>query len=133
MEKPSKESQERPHESQNPELLGLSMNELAGLSVDKLTGNKTAITMVIHYYKQLADENTSLKNDLNTLKSYVDGYTNKKTYAQISAVLLVLSNILSGVGINLLTTENNWPGIATLGSGLLLAGVGIYYSFKDGR
>jgi hypothetical protein len=30
---------------------GLSTAQLAGLTVDELTDNKTAITMVMHYYK----------------------------------------------------------------------------------
>jgi hypothetical protein len=38
-------------------ILGLSTNELAGLSADELIGNPTAIRMVLHYYAQLVEEN----------------------------------------------------------------------------
>lgn len=112
-------------------ILGLSTDGLAGLTLDELEGNKTAITMVMHYYKQLVDENNTLRNEVNTLKTYVDGYSRKKTNANISAVLLLLSNIGIGFGINLLTNGTNWPGLATLIPGLCFALAGLYFSFKE--
>jgi hypothetical protein len=69
----------RAQTSRDQQILGLSTDELAGLSVDELTGNKTAITMVMHYYKILLEENISLRNDLNTARTYVEGYGTKKT------------------------------------------------------
>ncbi len=120
-------------DAQKMNILGLSTADLAGLSVDELTGNKTAITMVMHYYKQLVDENISLKNDLNTLKTYVDGYAEKKTNARTGAILLFVSNIGIAFGVNLLTSNIVWPGLATLIPGIVMAGAGLYFSLKEGR
>lgn len=114
------------------QILGLSTDELAGLSVDELTGNKTAITMVMHYYKVLQEENVSLRNDLNTAKSYVEGYGTKKTNATIGAVLLLVANIGIGFGVNLLTSNQIWPGLATFIPGLCMAAAGMYFATKEG-
>lgn len=114
-------------------VLGLSTSELAGLSVDELTGNKTAIVMVMHYYNQLDDENTSLKNDLNTLKTYVNGYQTKKTNSRVGAFLLLASNICLGFAVNLLTEEVAPQGFAVLIPGLIMAGLGTYLSLKESR
>ena len=114
-------------------ILGLSTDQLAGLSVDEVTGNKTAVTMVIHYYKQLVDENTSLRNEVNTMKTYVDSYATKKTNTTMGAILLAVSNICIGFGINLLTSGSTWPGLATLIPGLALVITGLFFSLKDNR
>lgn len=114
-------------------ILGFSTDQLAGLSVDELMSNKTAITMLMHYYKQLVDENVSLRNDANTLKTYVDGYAAKKTNSMVGAVLLVISNVGIGFGINLLTNNSSWPGLATLLPGLAMAGAGLFFSLREGR
>ena len=63
MEKPSKDPQVQPSESQDPGLLGLSMDELAGVSVDELTGNKTAIENVS---LGLLTRNPHLSNRIDT-------------------------------------------------------------------
>jgi len=115
----------------SPKILGLSTSELAGVSVNELTGNKTAITMVMHYYKQLSDENTSLRNDLNTLKTYVDGYRTVRHDAKVGAILLAVSNVGIGFGVNLLTSGTTWPGIATLLPGLGLLFAGLYFSLRE--
>jgi hypothetical protein len=109
-------------------LLGLSTNQIAGLTVDELLNNKTAITMLLHYYKQLLNENTSLKNEVNTLKTFVDGYERKKIYSSMGSILLATSNILIGFGVNLLTLSTNWPGLATLLAGIILIVIGLYFS-----
>jgi hypothetical protein len=83
-------------DAQKMDILSLSTADLAGLSTDELTGNKTAVTMVMHYYKQLVDENISLKNNFNTLRTYVNGYAEKKTNARMGAILLFVSNIGGG-------------------------------------
>jgi hypothetical protein len=114
-------------------ILGLSTDQLAGLSVDEVTGNKTAVTMVIHYYKQLVDENTSLRNEVNTMKTYVDGYATKKTNTTMGAILLAVSNICIGFGVNLLTSGSTWPGLATLIPGIALVITGLFFSLKDNR
>jgi hypothetical protein len=116
---------------QHQRILGLSTSELAGVSVDELINNKTAITMVMHYYKQLSDENTGLRNDLNTLKTYVDGYRAVKMDARIGAILMALSNISIGFGVNLLTAEHVWPGMITFFPGIALLGTGLYFSFRS--
>ena len=121
-----------PAASRNRQILGLSTDELAGLSVDELTGNKTAITMVMHYYKVLLEENISLRNDLNTARTYVEGYGTKKTNAAIGAVLLLVANVGIGFGVNLLTSNQTWPGLATLIPGLFMAIAGTYFSTKEG-
>jgi hypothetical protein len=125
------EATSRRGEARDTQILGFSTSELAGLSVDELTNNKTAITMVMHYYKQLVDENTSLRNDLNTLNSYVNGYRAKKANARIGAILLTVSNVGIGFGVNLLTSSNLWPGLATIIPALGMTGVGLYFSLKE--
>lgn len=112
-------------------ILGLSTNQLAGLSIDELTGNKTAITMLVHYYRVLLDENTSLRNDLNTAKTYVNGYDRQRSNTAVGAVLLLVANVGIGFGVNLLTSNVVWPGLATLIPGLAMAATGTYFSLKD--
>lgn len=114
------------------QILGLSTDELAGLSVDELTGNKTAITMVMHYYKILQEENVSIRNDLNTARSYVEGYGTKKTNSIIGAILLLVANVGIGFGVNLLTSNQTWPGLATFIPGLCMAAAGTYFATKEG-
>lgn len=120
-----------PQPSRDGQILGLSTDSLAGLSVDELTGNKVAITMVMHYYRNLVDENTALKNDRNTLQTYVEGYRIKKTHAAIGAVLLLISNVGISFGINLLTGGSSWAGGLTLIPGLCVAAAGAYFSLKE--
>ena len=117
--------------SRPQQILGLSVDELAGLSIDELTGNKTAITMVIHYYKQLVDDNSALRNEVNTLRTYVSGYAAKKNNARVGAFLLLCANICIGFGVNLLTDGQMAPGLATLAPGLVLAGFGTFFSLKS--
>lgn len=117
--------------SRESQILGLSTDELAGVSVDELTGNKVAITMVMHYYRNLVDENTALKNDLNTFRTYYDGYRTKKTRAAIGAVLLLISNVGISFGINLLTGGQAWAGGVTFIPGLCMAAAGAYFSLKE--
>lgn len=112
-------------------ILGLSTEQLAGLSIDELTGNKTAITMLVHYYKVLLDENGSIKNDLNIAKTYIGGYDRKKTSAVTGAILLLVANVGIGFGVNLLTNNIVWPGLATLIPGLAMAVAGTYFSVAD--
>lgn len=113
-------------------ILGLSTNDLAGLSAEELTDNPTAIKMLLHYYRQLVDNNTALKNDNNTLKTYVDAYDRQKTNSATGAILLAVSNISIGFGVNLLTLNTTWPGIASLIVGISLLVTGIYFSFRKG-
>ncbi len=112
-------------------ILGLSTEQLAGLSIEELTGNKTAITMLVHYYKVLLDENSSVRNDLNTAKTYISGYDRKRSNASVGAVLLLLSNVGIGFGVNLLTSHVVWPGLSTLLPALGMAAAGTYFSLKD--
>ena len=117
-------------------ILGLSTAQLAGLSADELNENPTAIKMLLHYYGQLTDDNSRLKNDNNTLKTYVDAYDKQKSNTATGAILLSVSNISIGFGVNLLTgsTPNLWPGISSLFVGIALVVSGIYFTFiKDRR
>ncbi|MCX6564226.1 MAG: hypothetical protein NTU60_11590 [Candidatus Aminicenantes bacterium] len=122
-----------PIANQAESVLGLSAGDLAGLSVDEITGNKAVITMVMHYHKQLVDQNTSLKNDLNTLRTYVDGYRAKKLNASVGAGLQLLAAILIGFGVSLLTAKLGRPGWVTLVAGVATEIFGLYYSLRDGR
>lgn len=121
---------ETPNQRQNETILGLSTQELAGLTPDELTNNPVAIKMLLHYYRQLSDENNGLKNDNNTLKTYVDAYERYRTNSAVGAILLAISNVSIGFGVNLLTSGTNWPGIASLIVGIALVVGGIYITFK---
>ncbi|HHJ15896.1 MAG TPA: hypothetical protein ENJ80_04275 [Gammaproteobacteria bacterium] len=120
------------HKQQGGNILGLQTDELAGLSAEELTQNPTAIKMLLHYYRQLVDDNTSLKNDNNTLKTYVDAYGRQKSNSATGAILLAVSNISIGFGVNLLSIDNTWPGVASLIVGVSLVFTGINFSFKKG-
>jgi hypothetical protein len=114
-------------------MLGLPMENLAGVSVDEILNNKPALTMVMHYYKQLADENAALKNDLNTASTYVTGYDKKANDTSIAAWLQFLSSLCVGLGSNLLTSDNDKakvPGLVLLAVGISLQGVGLYFAFR---
>lgn len=118
--------------SRSDHILGLPMSDLAGVTVDEIINNKPALTMVMHYYKQLADENTSLKNDLNTAGTYVSGYEKKKTDTSVGAILQFFASICIGFGINLLTSDNAKPapGVILLSIGILLQICGLYYALR---
>jgi hypothetical protein len=119
-------------ENADGNILGLSTTELAGLTVDELVENRTAINMLMHYYKQLVSSNQSLKNENNTFKTYVDAYERKKTHSNVSTLLLTTSNVVIAFGVNLLTmsNSNNWPGVVMLGVGVFIAAVGLWFYFK---
>ena len=87
--------------------------------------------MLLHYYTKLVDENSALKNEKNTLETYVQSYEKKKTYAVVAAWLLTLSNLLTGFGVNLLTSGATWPGLATLLPGIGLVAAGLYFSNRE--
>lgn len=124
-------NQEKQNEGQEKSILGVSTTELAGLKADDLQNNKTAITMLIHYYRQLVDENNALKNERNTLNTYVEVYERKKIYSTIGSGLLALSNILIAFGVSLLTSSSNWPGGVTLFCGVISAIFGLFYVNKN--
>src|SRR5437016_4709826 len=84
-------------------ILGLSTAELAGLTAAELTGNETAIKMLLHYYRELLNDNNRLKNESNTLRTYVDAYERNKSNTATGGILLGVSNISVGFGVNLLT------------------------------
>ncbi len=117
---------------QPPAFLGLSVDQLAGLSVDEIKGNKVAITMLLHYYKQMQEENTALKNERNTLSTYVDGYKQKKSDARMGAALLTLSNVFMGFGINLLTSDApKMYGVGLFVPAVIMMIVGLYFSVRE--
>lgn len=111
--------------------LGLSTSELAGLSVDEVVGNKTAVTMVMHYYNQLSEENASLRNDLNTTKTYVAGYELKRVDVSVGAALQALASLLLAFGVNILTGDGKpTPGYLLLIAGLVAQIAGLYFSLR---
>jgi hypothetical protein len=89
--------------------------------------------MMVHYYKRLLDENGSLKNDNNTLKTYVSAYEKQRSNSASGAVLLALSNISIGFGVNLLTGTNSNSGWSALATGVVIAAGGLYFSFFKDR
>jgi hypothetical protein len=111
--------------------LGLQTQDLAGLSVDELVNNKTAITMVVHYYKQLVDENASLRNDLNTAQTYIPGYEAKRVYSRVGSGLQFVGTVLIAFGVNLLTGVPTPAGWLVFVAGIICQGIGLYYSWKD--
>ena len=116
----------------NHAFLGVSVDKLAGLSVDELEGNKVAITMMLHFYKQLAEENTTLRNERNTLSTYVTGYQQKKSDARVGAVLSTMSTVFMGFGINLLTGEApKWYGVSLFIPALIMLLGGLYFSLRQ--
>lgn len=121
--------------NQKSSILGLSTSQLADLTPNELTDNPTAIKMLLHYYRQLTDENVRLKNDNNTLKTYVDAYGKQKSNTATGAILLAVSNISIGFGVNLLTvsTPSLWPGVCSLIVGIALVISGIYFTFCKDR
>jgi hypothetical protein len=114
-------------------LLGIPTDDIANLSVDEIVNNKQAVTMVFHFYKIMADENTSLKNERNTLQTYVSAFELKKSDSATAAILLLVSNISIGLGINLLTNSNTSAGVITLIPGICLAVTGLYFQFFKER
>ena len=58
--------------------LGFSPDNFSELGIKEVVGNEPAITMIMHYYKQLVDENKTLKNDFNTYKTYATAFEKKK-------------------------------------------------------
>ena len=124
-----KDSKEQPKDS----LLGVPTGEIANLSVDDIVDNKSAVTMLFHYYKAMKDENTSLKNERNTLKTYVSAFERKKSDSATAAILLLISNIGIGFGVNLLANENISEGIITLIPSVSFAIAGLYFQFFKDR
>ncbi len=111
-------------------ILGLSTDGLVGVSLEKLVGNETAVTMLLHYYKQLTEETLSLKTERNTYKRFVEAYERERSRGVVGAILLTLSNIGVGFGVNLLTDGQTNPGLATLVPAVCLAAAGLYFTFS---
>ena len=118
-------------EKENSTILGLSTEELAGLSVEDITNNATAIKMLMHYYKQLTAENLTLKNQRNTLNTYVSAFETEKTNSSAGSMLLILSNICVGFSVGLLSSPmgDKTSGWVLLSMSILLALVGIFFNF----
>lgn len=124
-----------PTDPNEHKMLGLSTSEIANVSVEELTGNVTALKMVLHYYRQLSDENRTLKNSNNTLKTYVDAYDKGKSNSAAGAALLTLSSIVVAFGVNLLTGGGSGvaPGWVTFVAGVAISVGGLYFSFWKDR
>jgi hypothetical protein len=133
MSEQTPKSVENPSSSQEApqSILGFSTHELAGLNVEELANNQTAIKMLLHYYKQLLNQNSALNNEVNTLRTYVDAYQRKKSNSSFGGSLLALSNLLTAFAVNLLTNREIIPGMVLLVPGLIMLVIGLYYSYKD--
>lgn len=114
-------------------MLGLPTDDIAGITVEKLINNETALTMMLHYYKILVAENNRLKNDNNTLKTYVDAYETKRSDSILSSLLILIAGIFSSFGTNLLTAQfeqtktlTNTGGRLLLSASIILSLFGLY-------
>jgi len=104
---------------------------MAGLTVDDVIGNKQAVTMLMHYHAQFEDENVALRNDLNTLKVYVEQYEKKRNDAMISGGLQFLATLFIGFGINILTGDGKpAPGWLLMVAGVLTQIFGLYLALR---
>lgn len=130
-----KTTQKKPEKKEKGKsLLGFDTAELAGLSVADLVNNNVAIQMLLHYYRQLSEENQSLNNEVNTLKTYQSAYDRKTSDTITGAILLLLSNVLIAFAVNILTEQTpGYLGYITLGIGLLIAIVGVYFNFLKNK
>ncbi len=115
------------------DILGVATDELAGLTVSKLKGNETAITMMLHYYRQLVDANMALRNENNVYKTYSDAYNKKKLYSNVAAALSLLGNISIAFGVNLLTSNELYPGLATLIPGIVISIGSLVFAIRDSQ
>ena len=116
-----------------PGFLGFAIDDLAGLTVDEIVCDKPAVTMLLHYYKQLTDENTALKNERNTLATYVDGFKQKRSDARVGAALSFLSSLFVALGINLLTSDVHSPvGYLVTAPGVITQVFALYFSLRGG-
>lgn len=118
--------------------LGISTSELAGLTVEEIVGNKQAVTMVMHYYTQLTEENNSLKNDINTAQTYISEYQLKKSDVSTGSALQFIATIFIGFSINLLTTNESVDSVKHAGwllflAGLILGVAGLYFTFREAK
>lgn len=123
----SDKSQQKQH------VLGVPTDNIAGLSVDEIYDNKTAVTMLFHYYKQVNDENVGLKNDRNTLQTYVTAYENKKSDSATASFLFLSSNVVIAFAVNFITGGQGSIGWVTLIPGVVMSGVGFYLQFFKDR
>ncbi len=114
-------------------ILGLHTEELPPTTVSELEGNPVAIRMLLHHYSTLIAERNSLRNENNTLQTYVSGYKITRANVTIGAILQLLATVFIGAGINLLTSEPSWAGGLLLACGLLMAGVGLFFSFRSAQ
>lgn len=123
--------QNKPKEKDS--ILGFSTSKAANLNVDDLVGNKIAIQMLLNYYNETHSTDESLTNEINTLRTYQTAYTIKKSNSVTAVILLSLSNLFLGFGINNLSGSNpSNAGWLLLLSAFILIGSGIYFTFfKD--
>ena len=111
--------------------LGFSTEELAGLSVEEIVGNEPAVKMVMHYYRQLSEENAALKNDFNTATTYVSGYELKRVDVSVGAGLQFVGSLFIAFDVNILTGDGKpAPGYLLLVAGVLGQVFGLYFSLR---
>lgn len=126
-------TQSDPNSNENTSIssiLGVSTDALQQVSVAELCEDPIAIRMVLHYYRQLQNENVAQKTEINTLKIYVDAFNKKKQNTLVGGPVLLVSNLVCAVSINILTacatTTPSLPVIFTIiGVGLLVVGLAL--------
>ena len=114
--------------------LGLK-KELADIGIDDLKDNPVAITMLLHNYQRLENENIMLKQDLNRQATIERTLSERKTYTKIAAIVSLFGTILLSFGINFVTDNSgDIKGKILILLGIVAEIISLYFSFKgDGE
>ena len=111
--------------------LGLTEN-LEDITVEQLKDNEIAITMLLHNYKKLENENNMLKQDLNRQSTIERTLTIKKTYTKVATIISLFATILLSFGINFVSSnQTDIKGLILICLGLVAEIISIYFSFKE--
>lgn len=81
--------------------------EVAGISVQELVNNETALKLVIHTFRQTVDDNVALKQQQNFDKSEIAKLNRENRDKTIGTMFTFTSSIPIGFGINILTSNSN--------------------------
>lgn len=106
--------------------LGIDYSSLGKLTASDLQNKKTA-EMTLHYLTSLEQENSELKTTNETLKTYANSYDLQRENAKTASFVSIISVILVGFGINILTDNlKDLGGIILIFAGVVLE---IYTSY----
>ena len=110
--------------------LGIEEN-IDGVKIDELLGNKTALKMLLHNYQKIQNENVMLKQDLQRQSTIEKELDRKTDFSKISGIFALFSSVALGFGINFVTNDSGdvkgWI-ISILGVAFQI--ISIYYSFR---